>query len=196
MTEEVLQTERLRLRRLVPEVLHALHRLYGDPELMRTITGAPRSLEKTQQRLRAHLADEERYGFGLYAAMLRARGQMIGRCGLEPKVDEEGLYGDLAWMFLREYWGQDPATEAGGALIAYGLGPLGLGSHTRVLSRSRCAGRRATWDSSTCSQPRVRARMSAGRPCCSSDCQSGPVAQRMVCTTRCSEVFGSAAGWP
>jgi ribosomal-protein-alanine N-acetyltransferase len=106
--------------------LEDLLALYSQPELMRYITGQPRSYEETKERLNAHIADHERHGFGLCAAILKATGQMIGRCGLEPVESKVGTVGTIAWMFKEEYWGQGLAAEFGRAMVSYGLEKLGL----------------------------------------------------------------------
>jgi ribosomal-protein-alanine N-acetyltransferase len=123
---DILETERLLLRPLVMEDLDDLYELYRDPEIMRYITGQPRSYEVTRQRLLSHLVDHERYGFGFCAAIFKANGEMIGRCGLEPVEYPTGLEGDMAWMFKRAYWGQGLATEFGRVMVAYGFEHLPL----------------------------------------------------------------------
>jgi ribosomal-protein-alanine N-acetyltransferase len=106
--------------------LDDLFALYSQPELMRYITGQSRSYQETKERLKAHIADRERYGFGLCAAILKATGQMMGRCGLEPVEGKMGIEGTIAWMLKEEYWGQGLATEFGLAMVSYGLEKLGL----------------------------------------------------------------------
>lgn len=115
------ETNRLLLRPLVLEDLEPLYQLYGQVIVMRYITGQPRSYEKTQERLRHHIDDFERYGFGLYATILKATGEFIGRCGLEPVEGERGLAGDIAWMLTPAWWGQGLATEFAQAMIPYGF---------------------------------------------------------------------------
>jgi ribosomal-protein-alanine N-acetyltransferase len=123
---DILETERLRLRPLLLADLDDLYELYGDPELMQYITGQPRSYEATRRRLLNHIADHDRYGFGLCAAIFKATGEMIGRCGLEPVERPTGLEGDMAWLFKRTYWGRGLATEFGRAMIAYAFDRLPL----------------------------------------------------------------------
>jgi len=123
------ETEHLILRPLNQGDFAGLYALYGDPEMMRYITGEARTAEKTAVRLQAHIADHEQYGFGLCAAILKSSGAMIGRCGAEPRLRETGLEGDLAWMFKRPFWGQGLATEFGIGMIAYAkanLSPIRL----------------------------------------------------------------------
>jgi RimJ/RimL family protein N-acetyltransferase len=118
---DIIETKRLLLRPLGPADLDDLFELYQDMDLMRYITGQTRSYEKTKARLNVYLADHQRFGFGLCAAILKSSGEMIGRCGLEPVEKKIGLEGDIAWMFKKKYWGRGLATEFGRAMIEYGF---------------------------------------------------------------------------
>lgn len=44
---------------------------------------------------------------------------VVGRFGVEPKVTDRGLEGELAWMLHREHRGRGYATEAARALIDF-----------------------------------------------------------------------------
>jgi RimJ/RimL family protein N-acetyltransferase len=116
----------MQLRPLRDSALQDLHALYDDRDLMRFITGAPRTLAQTTSRLSAHLDDHRRHGFELCAVLVKDGDEMIRRCGLEPNVAPSGLEGDLAWMFHRRYWGRGLGTEVARALIHYGLATLRL----------------------------------------------------------------------
>src|SRR5689334_11655663 len=115
------ETERLLLRPLVLADLDALYQLYREPRIMQYITGQPRSYEMTRQRLLTHIAGFKNYGFGLYATILKATGELIGRCGMEPIVTGNGLEANLAWIFAQPYWGRGLATEFARAMIPYGF---------------------------------------------------------------------------
>lgn len=123
---EPFETKRLLLRPLKESDLRDLFLLYSDPVVMQFITGAPRSFEKTAQRLQAHLVDHQKFDFGLCATILKETGEMIGRCGLEPVETLRGIEGDIAWMFKQAYWGQGLATEVGDAFIRFGFVELKL----------------------------------------------------------------------
>jgi len=123
---EPFETPRLFLRPLALDDLDDLYELYRCSHLMRHITGAPRSYAKTEERLRHHIADHERHGFGLCAALLKETGAMIGRCGLEPIHGPTGLEGNIAWMFKQTYWGCGLATEFGAAMVAQGFHTIGV----------------------------------------------------------------------
>jgi len=113
--------------------LEALHTLYAEEELMRFITGKPRTREETRARLDKDLGHHREFGFGLCVTELKETGAVIGRCGFEPHQAATGLEGELAWMFAKPWWGRGLATEAGTELIRYGLGPLAL---TRVFAKA------------------------------------------------------------
>ncbi len=123
---QAFETERLLLRPLVASDFEDLYELYRQPEVMRWVTREPRSREVTRRRLEAHMAQHECYGFGLCAAILKQTGRMIGRCGLIPYDGEEGVEGELAWMYLPEHWGGGLATEFGRGMIDHGFAHLGL----------------------------------------------------------------------
>jgi ribosomal-protein-alanine N-acetyltransferase len=123
---DAIRTPRLILRPLQRTDLRALHALYADAELMRYVTGYARTPKQTAARLRKDLGHHRDFGFGLCLALWAADGRPVGRCGLEPVPGPDGVEGEAAWMFARPWWGKGLATEAGRALLDFGLGELGL----------------------------------------------------------------------
>ena len=123
---EILETNRLILRELTRKDINALHRFYSDTNVMKFLSGRAYTYKETEEVLELHLLDYEKYGFGLWAAILKINQQIIGRCGLEPTETEDGIVGDIAWLFAEAYWGQGLGTECGTALIAYGFEKLRL----------------------------------------------------------------------
>ena len=119
------ETKRLLLRPFKWTDLADLHRLYSSKEVMRYVID-PRDLRGSRERLEKHSADRETYGFGLFAAILKAKDMFIGRCGLDPVIKDGELQGDLAWMFFPDYWGRGLATEFGRKMIDIAFSRLGL----------------------------------------------------------------------
>lgn len=119
-------TQRLRIRPIARTDLRALQSLYGEPELMKYITGKPRRPHETRARLKKDLRLHRDFGFGLCIVEWLETGEVVGRCGLEPRTVGDGLEGELAWMFAEPWWGRGLATEAGAALISFGLIDLAL----------------------------------------------------------------------
>jgi len=117
-----IETTRLRLRYFTLEDLDDLFRLYSDPEVMRYLS--PRTREQTQASLRKHIKQWQENNFGMWAAIHKASGQMIGRCGLgflenTPEVE-------LGYVFDKHYWNRGIATEASVATLEYGFGEVKL----------------------------------------------------------------------
>ena len=109
-----LETERLRLRPMVPEDLDAFHAVVSDPVSMRFY---PRPFDRERSRAWIERV-EERYardGFGLLAVEEAATGEMIGDCGpmIQPVLGEDHV--ELGWHIRRDRQGMGFATEAGAA---------------------------------------------------------------------------------
>ncbi|MGZ8578443.1 MAG: GNAT family N-acetyltransferase, partial [Actinomycetota bacterium] len=84
-SDVVLETERLILRLLTPGDLDALAALYADPEVRRYFPEGTLTRDETQEEL-AWIIDVyyARFGYGLWATVLKRSGAFIGRCGLLP----------------------------------------------------------------------------------------------------------------
>ena len=107
----ILETRRLLLREMTREDCPALCAILQDPQVMYAYEHAF-SDEEVRQWLDRQLARYARYGFGLWAVIERASGQLIGQCGLtmQPWKDEEVL--EIGYLFPRRYWHQGYAMEA------------------------------------------------------------------------------------
>ena len=142
----VLETSRLVLRKLEADDLDALARIYADPEVRRFFPEGTLDREETREELE-WIVDVyyRRYGYGLWATVLKETGQVIGRCGLLPWAvvpamsaplgldnapedpsEAASIEVELAYMFAREHWGRGLATEAARAIVAFGFDRLGL----------------------------------------------------------------------
>ncbi len=142
----VLETERMLLRLLTPDDLDPLAALYADPEVRRFFPEGTLSRDETREEL-AWVIDVyyARFGYGLWATILKGSGAFIGRCGLLPwnvvprpggglaldGVEEDGPGPDgveveVAYLLAREHWGKGLATEAARAIVGYGFERLGV----------------------------------------------------------------------
>ena len=135
MTQEpvwILETPRLRLRRLLPEDLNALYKLYRDPDIRRYFPEGVLSRKETKEELEYFLhGHPEHPELGLWATVERETGAFIGRCGLLPWVLEGRYEVEVAYLINKSYWGRGLATEAARAVAEYGFGTLEL---TRLVS--------------------------------------------------------------
>lgn len=119
----ILETERLYLRELNQGDFEALSRILTDEETMYAYNGAF-SPEETQEWLDRQLTRYKKYGFGLWAAVLKKKDEMIGQCGItmQPWKDKEVL--EIGYLFRRDCWHKGFATEAAAACKKYAFTKL------------------------------------------------------------------------
>jgi RimJ/RimL family protein N-acetyltransferase len=125
----IVETERLLLREFDEGDAQAFYILGSDPAIIR-YTGDPggglASVEQALEILRSHpLADYQKYGFGRWACVHKASGEVIGFAGLKYLDDLREV--DIGYRLLPAYWGLGLATEASRAALNYGFTRLGLG---------------------------------------------------------------------
>lgn len=119
----ILETERLYLRELNQGDFEALSRILTDEETMYAYNGAF-SPEETQEWLDRQLTRYKKYGFGLWAAVLKEKDEMIGQCGItmQPWKDKEVL--EIGYLFRRDCWHKGFAAEAAAACKKYAFTKL------------------------------------------------------------------------
>jgi RimJ/RimL family protein N-acetyltransferase len=123
----ILETERLTLRRLTMNDLDALAVIYGDPEVRRYFPEGTLEYEETREELEWIInVYYGQYGFGLWATIHKETDEFIGRCGLLPWTIEGRSEVEVAYLLARAYWGQGFGTEAAQAILDYGFEQLHL----------------------------------------------------------------------
>ena len=122
----VLETDRLIVRRLSPDDAEFILRLLNEPSWLRFIGDkGVRTIEDARAYiLRGPVEMYSRLGFGLYLVAIKGGGPPIGICGLIKRDSLEDV--DIGFAFLPEYWGRGYAYEAASAVMAYGGNVLGL----------------------------------------------------------------------
>lgn len=123
----ILETPRLRLRRLLPEDIDALYALYRDPEIRRYFPEGVLSVEETREELTYFLNGHPKHPeLGLWATLEKETGAFIGRCGLLPWTLAGRDEVEVAYLLDKAYWGRGLATEAAQAIASYAFETLGL----------------------------------------------------------------------
>jgi ribosomal-protein-alanine N-acetyltransferase len=129
----IVETDRLYLRRLVPEDLDALYALYRDPEMRQyfPVEGVSPdktlTYEETKEELEWFLnGHPRRPELGLWATILKENGAFIGRCGLLPWTIDGQDEVEVAYMIDKAYWGRGLGTEAARGIRDYAFEQLGL----------------------------------------------------------------------
>lgn len=116
----ILETERLNLRHFSVEDVPFILELLNEPSFIQNIADrGVRTLEDARNYLRnGPLASYDRYGFGLFAVVLKTTGVTIGMCGLIKRDNLPDV--DIGFAFLPRYWGKGYAYEAAAAVLTYG----------------------------------------------------------------------------
>ena len=91
MRDNVLETERLILRRLEISDVDALMGIFPDPEAMRYYPGT-KSRGETEEWVRR----SRESGFGFWAVVLKGSGEFAGQCGLSLPSPPARAASDLA----------------------------------------------------------------------------------------------------
>ncbi|WP_405003273.1 GNAT family N-acetyltransferase [Kitasatospora purpeofusca] len=121
-----LHTDRLLIRRWRESDLEPWAAMNADPEVRQHL-GEPLSRERSDESVARFEADFDRRGYGWWAVEVRETGEFIGFAGLD-EVDEEVPFTgvEIGWRLARSAWGHGYATEAAGAVLAFGFDTLGL----------------------------------------------------------------------
>jgi RimJ/RimL family protein N-acetyltransferase len=124
---KILETDRLILRRLLPQDLDSLFALYSNQEVRRYFPEGVLNYEETKEELEWFLNGHPEYPqLGLWATIHKETDQFIGRCGLLPWTIDQRYEVEVAYMLAKEYWGQGLGTEAAQAILHYGFEQLQL----------------------------------------------------------------------
>ena len=114
----ILETERLCLREMGQSDFTSLCKIMQDQETMYAYEGAF-SYSEVQEWLDRQIRRYQKWGFGLWAVILKETGGMIGQCGLtmQPWKEEEVL--EIGYLFNRRFWHKGYAVEAARACKQY-----------------------------------------------------------------------------
>ena len=139
----VLETERLVLRLLTMADLDVLATLYRDPEVRRYFPDGTRTYEETRAELEWIIeVYYGRYGYGLWATVLKESGAFIGRCGLLPWEIDGRTEVEVAYLLDKEHWGRGLATEAARGIAGHAFSTLPVDRLICLVDPENAASRR------------------------------------------------------
>lgn len=137
----VLMTERLLVRRWMPDDLEPLLRIYGDVEAMRWVgDGVALTPQQAANWLEVTANNYRQHGYGMYTVALRDGGAVIGFCGLVHPDGQDKP--EIKYAFAREDWGHGYASEVVCALLPYAARQLGLVQIIATVAPDNAASRR------------------------------------------------------
>jgi len=123
----ILETERLMLRLLTMDDVEALFPMYSDPEVRQYFPDFTRTYEETKEEVDYFVNRcYQKHGFGLWATVDKATGELIGRCGLLSWEIEEREEVEVAYLLAKAYWGRGLATEAAQGIVQYAFEQLNI----------------------------------------------------------------------
>ena len=118
------ETTRLILREMTDADYDALRAIMQDPQVMYAYEG-PFTDEEVRAWLNRQLERYARFGFGLWAVVLKETGRVIGQCGLTMQPWQEESVLEIGYLFRRDAWHRGYATEAARACREYAFSVLG-----------------------------------------------------------------------
>jgi RimJ/RimL family protein N-acetyltransferase len=122
-----IQTDRLRLRRWLPDDRVPFALLNADPRVTEFLPGplARAESDALAARIEAHFTQ---HGFGLWAVDVINGAPFIGFIGLSVPafVAHFTPCVEIGWRLSADHWGCGYATEGAGAVLAFGFDRLGL----------------------------------------------------------------------
>jgi len=125
MSNVVLRTERLVIRRITPDDYDAMMSVYSDLELMRFVGDSSAiTAEDCARWIDITLDNYSKRGYGLFLMESASDGSLVGFIGLtHPGGQPEP---EVKYVLRQPLWGQGLAAEAVGALCTHARSTWGL----------------------------------------------------------------------
>jgi len=124
--QPVIETERLRLRPFQISDAPDVQRLAGDPDVSATALDLPFPFEvgMAEEWISTHAGEFARGRLAAFAVTLRGSGELLGAAGLMQEPEHRRA--SLGYWIGKAHWGRGYATEAAGAVVAFGFRQWGL----------------------------------------------------------------------
>src|SRR6266404_1837525 len=122
----IIETDRLRLRRLSVDDVEFILRLLNEPSFIHNIGDrGVRTVDDARGYIvKGPITSYEKFGFGLWMVETKSPATPIGICGLLKRDVLEDV--DIGYALLPEFWSQGYALESASAVTSYASESLGL----------------------------------------------------------------------
>ncbi len=114
----IFETERLYLRELNENDFNSLSEILQDDETMFAYEGAFSDSE-VREWLDRQITRYRKWGYGLWAVILKENNKLIGQCGLTIQQWKETEVLEIGYLFNKTYWHNGYAIEAAKACKNY-----------------------------------------------------------------------------
>ena len=121
----VVETEQLFFRKLTMDDLQVLHSILSDEEVMKYYPKAF-DMNKTKSWIEWNIDNYRKYGFGLWAVILKENNQLIGDCGITMQNIHNNLVPEIGYHIDKRFWNKGYATQAAKACLQYAFDVLQL----------------------------------------------------------------------
>lgn len=119
----ICETKRLLLRPMTALDIPALKLILQDEQTMFAYEHAF-SDEEVVQWLEKQLQNYQKFGYGLWAVILKENNELIGQCGLTPQLVNQETVLEVGYLLRRSHWHQGFAIEAALATKKYAFEQL------------------------------------------------------------------------
>lgn len=116
----IIETQRLILREYTMEDFDGLYALLSDPITMQHYP-KPYDEKGTLRWLNWSLDNYKKYGFGLWAMILKETGEFIGDCGLTMQNIDGEILPEIGYHIHRDHWRKGYGSEAARAVRDWGF---------------------------------------------------------------------------
>jgi RimJ/RimL family protein N-acetyltransferase len=116
----IIETERLILREYTYDDFNELYKILSDPITMKHYP-KPYDEKGTKRWIGWSLENYQKYGFGLWAIILKETNQFIGDCGITIQNINNKLLPEVGYHINKNFWRCGYAKEAGKAVIDWGF---------------------------------------------------------------------------
>ena len=116
----MIETPRLLLRNYSLSDFDALYEIMSDPETMQHYP-APFDADRTRNWITWNLDNYEKYGFGLWAVVLKETGEFIGDCGITLQNIDGEILPEIGYHIHKKYWRRGFGKEAARAVRDWGF---------------------------------------------------------------------------
>ena len=121
--DAIIETDRLYLREMTQDDFPLLCRHLQDQEVMYAFEH-PFTDEEVQNGLNTQFQRYEKDGYGVWSAILKGSGELIGQCGLSMQPCEDRELLEIGYIFQKKYWHNGYAAEAAIACKEYAFTKL------------------------------------------------------------------------